>query len=287
MLARRREEIVGHQVSVLYSSQDSCDKSQRRLLEMIEVSGFGQLEVQFQRLDGSRLPVILSMVPFMATGSEPAYTLVVLDVSERNRTAEALKLNEERLRLAMEATQQGWFDLNVQDGTGESSPEYIQHIGYDPAQFKISVKGWFEGVHPEDRELVERTYQECLRSAESSMMEYRRRTRSGDYVWIRTMAKVVEFDAVGRPLRVAGTHVDVTERKQLEERLLHSQRLEAIGTLASGVAHDLNNILTPMLMSSGVLRERLAGPEERELLMMLESGARRGANIVRQLLTMS
>ncbi|HEX3728593.1 MAG TPA: response regulator, partial [Opitutaceae bacterium] len=77
------------------------------------------------------------------------------------------------------------------------------------------------------------------------------------------------------------------ERRKLEERFLHAQRMEAIGTLAAGVAHDLNNILTPMLMSAGILRETLKQPKDQHIISLVEQGAQRGAGIVRQLLTFS
>ena len=80
---------------------------------------------------------------------------------------------------------------------------------------------------------------------------------------------------------------DITERKELELRLLHSQRLEAVGRLASGVAHDLNNVLTPLLLVSSLFRDRLQVPEDRELLGILDAGGRRGAAIVKQLLAFS
>jgi PAS domain S-box-containing protein len=77
---------------------------------------------------------------------------------------------------------------------------------------------------------------------------------------------------------------DLTERKQMERQSLRAQRMEAVGTLASGVAHDLNNILSPILMGAEVLKDGLARREDLEVLGMIESSAQRGASIVRQLL---
>lgn len=211
----------------------------------------------------------------------------VRDISSRKMAQLALHANEERLRLAMLATRQGWFELNVQTGRGISSDEYIQIIGYDPGEFTTTVSTWLEGIHPEDKEKVSREFRECIETGETRSMEYRRQARSGEWKWIRSVGRIVERDAAGRPLRMMGTHADITERKDLERQLLHSQRLEAVGTLASGVAHDLNNILTPMLMASGLLRDSLANPADREAMAMIEKGGKRGAAIVKQLLDFS
>ena len=80
---------------------------------------------------------------------------------------------------------------------------------------------------------------------------------------------------------------DITEGRLLEEKFLRAQRMEAIGTLASGVAHDLNNILTPMLMVAGLLKETMGESRDRDMLTMVERSAQRGASIISQLLTFS
>ena len=77
---------------------------------------------------------------------------------------------------------------------------------------------------------------------------------------------------------------DITEKKQLEEQFLRAQRMESLGTLASGVAHDLNNVLAPVMMAVDILRENKLSPEDASMLKMLDQGARRGADIIRQLL---
>jgi len=220
-------------------------------------------------------------------GGRPRLISSVRDISERVRAEEALHTQEERLRLALAASNQGWFDLNLVTGAGTASGEYARILGREPVEFAVTAAGWLEGVHPEDRAELNREFAACIASGEIHTMEYRRATAGGGWKWIRSTGKIVERDAAGRAVRMTGTHADITEWRRLEAQLLHSQRLEAVGTLAGGVAHDLNNILTPMLMVGGVLREKIADPDDRALLDQLEAGARRGAGIVKQLLTFS
>jgi len=92
-------------------------------------------------------------------------------------------------------------------------------------------------------------------------------------------------DAEGQPRAVLTLNADITEKRQLETQMLRAQRLESIGTLAGGIAHDLNNVLTPILTSIAMLSEDETSPEKREDLAVLEASAKRGAAMVRQLLT--
>ena len=78
---------------------------------------------------------------------------------------------------------------------------------------------------------------------------------------------------------------DVTEAQRLEARLLRSQRMEGIGTLAGGIAHDLNNVLAPILMAIEVLGRKVTDPHAQRMLAILETSARRGADLVKQVLT--
>ena len=92
-------------------------------------------------------------------------------------------------------------------------------------------------------------------------------------------------DEAGRPAAVLVINTDITERTKLEHQFLRAQRLESIGTLAGGIAHDLNNVLTPIMMSIGLLRDNEHDPERLDILSTLETSARRGADMVQQVLS--
>src|SRR5207249_5717489 len=92
-------------------------------------------------------------------------------------------------------------------------------------------------------------------------------------------------DNEGRPKSVFVINTDVTEQKNLEAQFLRTQRMESIGTLAGGIAHDLNNVLSPILMSVEILKEKFKDEQSKRMLTVLESSARRGADMVKQVLT--
>jgi PAS domain S-box-containing protein len=92
-------------------------------------------------------------------------------------------------------------------------------------------------------------------------------------------------DNAGQPKSILAINTDITEKKRLEAQFLRTQRMESVGTLAGGIAHDLNNILAPILMSINLLQSKVQDEESRSLLAMLQSCAQRGADLVRQVLT--
>lgn len=141
--------------------------------------------------------------------------------NRRRRDAEtALKNNEERLRLALVAGNLGFYDLDL--GTGEAviSAEYAGMLGYAAGELELNAASWLERVHPDDRDAAGRTLHECIAGTRTEyQLEYRLQTRSGEWRWIQSVGRVVACDGQGRPLRLLGTHADISTRKQSEEML--------------------------------------------------------------------
>jgi len=140
-----------------------------------------------------------------------------LDVTDRQRATEALRLSEERLRLTLQGVKQGLYDLNVQTGDCVVSPEYALMLGYEPAEFQETNAAWIERLHPEDRAAVALNYHEYVAGLRLEYrVEFRQRTKQGDWKWILSLGKIVAYSADGQPLRMLGTHTDLTAEKQAE-----------------------------------------------------------------------
>ena len=152
--------------------------------------------------------------------SDDGLSIYFHDITERKKTEAALRTSEERLRLALAAANQGLYDLNVQTGEAQVSPEYASMLGYDPADFKETNDRWVERVHPEDRDRVFANYRDYIEGrVPDYQVEFRQRTRTGGWKWILSLGKIVERDAQGRPARMLGTHTDITDRKNAEALL--------------------------------------------------------------------
>jgi diguanylate cyclase (GGDEF)-like protein/PAS domain S-box-containing protein len=129
----------------------------------------------------------------------------------------ALSQSEERLRLALGAARQGWFDLDVQTGRVTVAPEYANLLGYAPVAFTTTIADWLRHIHPDDRAAVHAAYQNVVATGEASSIVYRRKRGKDGWLWIETTAEVVGRDAQGKPRRMIGIHKDISERKRMED----------------------------------------------------------------------
>ena len=205
--------------------------------------------------------------------------------TERKRAEEALQASQERLRQIFEASPNvtSVFQMEGPDLRRTwVSPNLERLFGYTVEE-ALQPHWWSAHVHPEDLARVIIDSGRIL-AREHIVHEYRFLRRDGSVVWIHDELRLLR-DATGQPQEVVGAWTDITERKELEAHLLRTQRLESVGRLASGIAHDLNNILAPMLMVPPLLREAVKDPELRNMLDLVETNAQRGSNIIKQLLT--
>ena len=143
---------------------------------------------------------------------------------------------------------------------------------------------FLEAVHPEDRAAVEVAFARSRSDCSTGTIEHRLLMSDGRIKFVQERWQIV-CDEQGAPARAIGTCQDITARRQLEQQYLRAQRMESIGTLAGGIAHDLNNVLAPILLSIGLLQEDERDTERLEILATIEASAKRGAGMVGRLLS--
>lgn len=169
------------------------------------------------------------------------------DIAVRHRTDEVLRISEERLRLALGAANQGWFDLNVQTDEISVSPEYVRMIGFEPENFHSSFDEWKKSLHPDDRENLLKSFNECLETGGPMTLEYRRSNRNGEWQWISSVGKVVEWDQNHNPLRMIGIHTDISAHKQAQRRIERLTQLYAtLSSINEAIVHLDANAAEPV-----------------------------------------
>ena len=213
---------------------------------------------------------------------------VYRDITEQKCSEEAIRESEERLELALAGARLGTWDWNIQTGEVIFNERWAEMLGYTLDEIEPHVRAWEKLVHPGDMPRVREALNKHLEGRTPFYeAEYRLLTKSGEWKWILDRGKVVERDGGGKPLRAAGTHLDLSERKRLEEQLRHIQKMEAVGTLAGGLAHDFNNILAGIIGYTSLLRKTLKESPLAPDIEAIEKLAWRGADITKGLLTFS
>jgi len=201
--------------------------------------------------------------------------------------------SEQRLELALEGGALGVWDWDVKTGRAIWDTGTTRMMGYEQNELDPNIRTWKRAVHSDDWEKVS----EVLNGHLSGRLpfyevEYRMRTKSGEWKWVQVRGKVVEYDKEGKPQRMTGTMIDVTERRQAEEeseklraQLMQAQKMEALGTLVGAIAHDFNNMLQIILGYSQLLLEdkKKDDPGYKDLQNIILTG-KGGADLVKKLL---
>ena len=216
------------------------------------------------------------------------------DITEQQRAEEALRQSEANLAAAQKMARLGGWETQLNSlETPDANPiqwsdEVYRIFGLDPARAPIHRKTFLECVHPEDRPRIESVLREAIQQRKPYRIEHRIQRPDGTERTVAEYAEVVFDPQTGRPVKLVGTVQDITERTELEARLRQSQKMESFGTLAGGVAHDFNNILSVILMNAELLSVRTyLDADTLDAVRQITDAGHRAANLTRQLLTFS
>jgi len=208
-----------------------------------------------------------------------------VDVSEHKRTEAKLKDTVLQLTESINAGNVGLWDWDLKTNRTRYSKEWKAQIGYRDDEIGDGFEEWQKRVHPED---FDKTLNATLSSIENAATdhetEFRFRHKDGSYRWILAHASVIR-DESGNPVRMVGSHVDVTKFKLMEQAISQKRKTEAIGFLASGIAHDFNNLLAPILGYTELARLTLPeGSKEQSYLHNVQESANRAKELVKKIL---
>ena len=210
-----------------------------------------------------------------------------LDIHERKQAVEALT-EKERMIFTLLSNLPGGAAYragNAPDWSLEFVSQGCHSVtGFEPATFVGKPFAQFRRLlHPEDAAMVQKHVKQALDRRKPFEITYRIATANGQEKWIWERGQGIWAED-GSVQFLEGFLTDVTDKRRMESQILRAQRMESIGTLAGGIAHDLNNVLTPILMSLSLLRTRLTQQRDLDLLSTLEASANRGADMVRQII---
>jgi PAS domain S-box-containing protein len=269
-----------------------------RLMEQNgSVSGF---EIEYRRRDGST--GYLSKAGRVVRGEDGSvlyYEGIAVDITERKRA------EQERARLTAEIENQRQrldqilcdipgmiFESWGEPGSNEHKMDFVSHyvevlLGYTVAEWLSIPQFWISILHPEDRARVVHEASHQFRQGGTASLEFRWITKDQRTVWVR--ANTINIcDEQGNAVGVRGVVTDITDRKDLEEQLRHSQKMEAVGRFAGGVAHDFNNLLTVINGYSSLgLQQASADSMSHRQFAQIKRAGDRAASLIHQILAFS
>jgi two-component system, cell cycle sensor histidine kinase and response regulator CckA len=289
-----RDEVIGKSSLELNIWEDPDDR--KRLVDGLNAAGYVEnMEARFVGKDGS-VRVGLMSARILNANEETIILSITRDITDRKRAEEALQESEERLKFVLDGSQLGTWDWNIVTGEVQRNARWAEMIGYSLSEIGLSINQYTELIHPDDRAAARKSIQDHL-AGKTPMheIEYRMRTKDGQYRWILDRSKVVKRDSKGRPIRMSGTHADTTNSKlaednrlKLEQQIQQTQKLESLGVLAGGIAHDFNNILMAVLGHAELALDEISPMSAaRGSILQITTAARRAAELCRQMLAYS
>jgi len=208
------------------------------------------------------------------------------DIAGREIAEAALLDSEERFRLLTQATNDAVWDWNMVKGSRWWSEGFTHLFGHSHGGVADNQPSWSSLIHPDDRGRVLAELEQTVAGGGSTWhSSYRFRCRDDSWAQVEDRGHLLR-DPGGKAIRMMGGLSDVSQRKELEEQVRKSQRMEAVGQLTGGIAHDFNNLLTVVLVNAECLEEQLAqDPAAQDMARMIIGAAQRGSDLTQRLLS--
>lgn len=243
-------------------------------------------EAAFLTKFGDQIDVLFSVERVELDG-EPALLAVYKDITARKRADAALRESEARFRALADNIEEVFWVSQPDGQVVYASPAFERVWGRPCKDLYETSQLWLDSVHPEDRERIRAVVRAATGMRAESAREYRICRPDGTIRWIRDRGSPVRDDR-GQIVRFVGIAEDVTEQHGLEDQLRAAQKMESLGLLAGGVAHDFNNMLAVIASCSGMLSDEVPkGSSQRELVDEIDNAVERATGLTRQLLAFS
>ena len=284
------EEAIGRPISDFIIREDR-ERATDRIREVQDGASARPSRYRLRRKGGTERPIEVLSRRIEYQG-RPAILSVVRDIGRWEQAEAKLRESEERFRVLYEDNPSMYFTVDANGVVLSVNNFGAEQLGYRPED--LVGKDVLLVFHEDDKEAVKRHLAECLASSSSvASWEFRKIHRDGSVLWVRERARTV-MGADGKPIvlivceNITDQRIAEEERRHLEEKIRHAQKLESLGLMAGGIAHDFNNLLVGILGNASQALSRLEEESPaRADIQNLEKAADRAAELCKQLLAYS
>jgi PAS domain S-box-containing protein len=267
------DQVIGRSPLDFYTETDREAVAERMEVHRQKQGILPVSERKIRTLDGSLTEVETATASHVA-GGDLVVQVVWRDITERKRT-------QRRLSRLVESNAQAVIFWRIDGTITEVNDAFLQMTRYDREDFANGRITWKSITPPEYEEADRRAVEQIIQKGACDPFEKEYIRKDGSRVPIMVGGALFE-DTTDEGVAYA---LDLTERKKLEQQFLRAQRMESVGTLAGGIAHDLNNALGPIITSIDLLKLRFTDPQSQDLIGIIAASAQRGADMVRQVLS--
>ncbi|NJN76142.1 MAG: PAS domain S-box protein [Synechococcaceae cyanobacterium RL_1_2] len=248
-------------------------------------------ENRYLRKDGSVFWANTTVSVIRNHQGEPVDILAIVeDISERKQAAIALKNSEIRWQFALEGAEEGVWDWDMANNSVFFSSRWKSMLGYSPFEVGDQPEEWSERIHPEDQARVFQAVQNYLNGDTNIYQcDLRMRCKDNTYKWILGRGKVVEWDEQNQPLRMIGTHVDISDRKRQEEELIQAKEFAEAAAITKSnflacMSHEIRTPMNGILGMLDLLKTSPLPPEEQSQVEIAHGSAQALLKIINEIL---
>lgn len=291
LLGYENKDIIGQ--NIIYDDLIHPDDQERTTSEFRQniqkkLPHYEQI-YRLRRSDGIYIWIRDYSVPVWHDNEATQINGYIYDITNEVNAKAIIEEKNQRLSDIIDATNVGTWEYNIHEGTFTGSDKFAETVGFDQnALDNVDTSIWMNRIHQNDRANFDQALEDHLSGRKDHFdVEYRFRHKNGNWVWLHHKGRIIQTNPDGSPKHMVGTQNDITHFKITESMLNHSEKLNALGRLSGGIAHDINNQLMMISSMADLARAKDDLDEYRSYMTSISDLTERASGIVRQIMTLT